>query len=514
MQAFNIDKEIDESGRTLSHIAIENKHVKVLEVLLKEFNANPNVMDGKNMTTLMHCVSGTGCSLSMMKLLAKNGFDFAKLINECCNKDGNTLFHKLCAIHFKHNTDSIACLKYLFNVCKKIENCSINVLAKNSEIMCGLHIAIWNSNIDMVRYLLENVYFPDNNKQYKDGVEFLNMIPYGKIPLVHFTLLASQNIAVYNSEWLFEIFKLLSSYGMTMKFPKMLKHMVTAPAIRHAVSKQLTEIIEFILNENLCPVTTFDELINLMYTTDNMNVNINSEILKSLYNYGLNYYLIVENDYDQQWTIISIAASINLTTFKATLSMILQIPKHQLHACNNDNMTCATVEILRSVAQRLDTKKDVKSFIEALITNDNDERRLSQPDTAMSKFEKVALTCVNNHEMKNINNKINNYKQMCSVCRDNSDGTQLLNGIQCDECKSFICDDCVITKQISTKLDMIGDETVDLYFSSNEEYELSILNQILQYKSNKKLLAKVKLSIHKYTVLLILFLLLFFLFFV
>ena len=47
----------------------------IVEVLLKEGNANPNVVDNENYTALMYCVRRPRSNLLKMKLLTKCGFD-------------------------------------------------------------------------------------------------------------------------------------------------------------------------------------------------------------------------------------------------------------------------------------------------------------------------------------------------------------------------------------------------------------------------------------------------------
>ena len=85
-----------------------------------------------------------------------------------------------------------------------------------------------------------------------------------------------------------------------------------------------------------------------------------------------------------------------------------------------------------------------------------------------------------------------NIAEKCSVCGDNSDA---LSGVKCNECKSFICDDCVIVQKISKKIGMIGNETVNTYFACSVDYEVSILEEVLAYKSNNKMIGKVKSSV-------------------
>ena len=119
---------------TLLLIAIFRIDATITKILLKDGNANPNVVDNENHTALMYCVLLARGNLSIMKLLTKYGFDYAKLVNKRENKTGRTVFHTLC--DQERTDDPIACLKYLCNVCNKIPDCSINILAKNDKNMC------------------------------------------------------------------------------------------------------------------------------------------------------------------------------------------------------------------------------------------------------------------------------------------------------------------------------------------------------------------------------------------
>lgn len=114
-------------GRTPLHYAISSNSPITVELLLKEYHADPNVVDDDNYTTLMFWAFKNDRSLSILKLLVKYRFDFATLVNQRESKYGDTAFHLVCS---HGNSDhSTACLNQLFAICKQIPNCSINVLA-------------------------------------------------------------------------------------------------------------------------------------------------------------------------------------------------------------------------------------------------------------------------------------------------------------------------------------------------------------------------------------------------
>ena len=434
-----------------------------MELLLRELHANPNVVDDNNCTTLMLWAWETNRNFSILKLLVKYKFDFAKLVN-VLDKRGLTLFHMLC-IRSNGNTDHIiACLKYLFAICEKIPNCSINILTTDNGGVCGLHTAMVHGNADMVRYLLKNVYFPNNNKLSKDGVAFMNMRLVGHVSLARFVMGVCHKYQ--NTKCGLEMFKLLVSYGMKV-------NLQSDTALEFAVARHHTEIAQFILKQNLCPIYALNEIIGLMYVYNTSKISsLSTEILNALYNYGLEHG-VISNKSDHS-RIITHAAMYNLTTFKATMRMILA--KYEIKDLM-EYEKCDIIDVitLKTIAQSPKTTPDVKSFINVLISDD-----VSIPN-------KVVLTCINNHELSN--NNIINCKKTCSICGDNGDGSQSLSGLKCDECKSFICDDCIIVQTISKKMKENPHSNDDV---GKRQYDLSMVEKILQHKNNKKLFNKVK----------------------
>ena len=452
----------------MNHAICSNNPIAV-ELLLQEYHANPNVVDKENRTALMYFARATHSNLSILRLLVKYRFDFARLVNQHENESAYTVFHLLCLPgDIDHN---IVCLKHLFSICRKIPNCAINILARDSHGMCGLHHAIHNTSIDMTNYLLENIYFPNNDKLNRDGIAFINMRIYGQMSLPGFFMSTTMEKGRNVTRDL-EMFKLLISYGMKFNSQDEAYFATT-------IGAHYTELVAFILNQNLCPIGTFEKIICLMYKMNGeFSGSVNLEILKALYNYGLGHDVISNKSHHAQ--IIIEAAKYNLTTFKTTLSMILE--KHGIDDLKQYKQ-CDTInrETLETIVKSPNATPDVKSFIQALLTGD--ETKLVTLDEGTT--NKVVLTCINNHELKTGDHKkIINWKENCSVCGDNHDGSQLLSGFKCDECKSFMCDDCIIARKISTKI-------------KNNHHNKSVLsearNEILEYKNNKKLLNKVEL---------------------
>ena len=255
---FDIDKKDDsnEHGYTALHYAIECKDPITVELLLKDYHANPNVVDNENHTTLMCWASIKDRNLYILRLLVKYRFDFARLVNQCDIKDGRTALHWLCVLG---DTDhNIVCLKHVFSICEKIPNCSINILARNHNGWTGLHDAIYQKDVDMTKYLLENVFFPNSDKLNKDGIAFINMKIKETVSLAGFVMQVLAIKKDCDERRDLEMFKLLASYGM--KFNSADEIYFEVGIIQHHI-----ELFEFILNQNLCPIYTLEKIIWLMY---------------------------------------------------------------------------------------------------------------------------------------------------------------------------------------------------------------------------------------------------------
>ena len=373
------------------HGAITLNNPAIAEILLREYGANPNTVDDLNRTTLM--VWG-GISedrnLSILKLLVKYRFDFAKLINQCDNNQW-TVFHYLCINFGNYTEKNIASLKHLFGICEKIPNCSINILARDRMGWCGLHHAIQHGNVDMVKYLLENIYFPNNDKLNKDGVAFMNMRLSDQVSLVMFVMLIFNK---HPHDICLEIFKLMVSYGMRVNSK-------SDQVLGKAVGCHFNKLVEFILNENLCPIETLDAILRLMDQNSEATGISSTEILKALYGYGLKHGVICNKNHDSQ--IFGRAARYNLKAFKAVMAMILE--KHEIKDLKQYKQCNVTNENeLEIIAKSPDTNPDVKSFIKALIIDD--ETKLSEIESATTQV--LLRYDINDESKNNDENKLSN----------------------------------------------------------------------------------------------------------
>ncbi len=63
--------KMDLNKQTVLHIAAENNHLNIVDVLLGKFNANGSLKDGKNGNLCIHLAAKTG-SLKMLDILKKH----------------------------------------------------------------------------------------------------------------------------------------------------------------------------------------------------------------------------------------------------------------------------------------------------------------------------------------------------------------------------------------------------------------------------------------------------------
>ena len=120
---FTIDKQYaydNYDGNTLLHVAVDGNNASIVEILLKECNANPNIINNHNETTLFR--NSKHGNLKIMKLLIKYKFNLKKLVNVAEHTNGFTVFHTLCIDRF------MDCIKYLFNACQTLQTKSFYVV--------------------------------------------------------------------------------------------------------------------------------------------------------------------------------------------------------------------------------------------------------------------------------------------------------------------------------------------------------------------------------------------------
>ena len=145
-------------GLTPIHMACHTNNSKIVRILLKH-GANPNIVNKwENHTgvTTMHIAAMSGNKV-VMKLLIEHGFNLDKLINQKMTGDeypNMTVFLILCMY------GNVRCLSYLSTVCNSIDFGARTQFGRN-----GLHLAVANKHLDMVKFLLKNVYTNETIRQ-------------------------------------------------------------------------------------------------------------------------------------------------------------------------------------------------------------------------------------------------------------------------------------------------------------------------------------------------------------
>ena len=150
--------------------ACKANHFEIAQFLLSQCNANPNLYekngnlgnDPNNGATTMYWAAFRG-NLKLLKLLAQYEFDFVRLINKVSGKYKHSAFLKLC---FNGN---VTCLQWLLNKCQNIDKCKLDILKADSGGDNALHLSIDQNQYEMVEFLINHVYFPNNNSNYNDG---------------------------------------------------------------------------------------------------------------------------------------------------------------------------------------------------------------------------------------------------------------------------------------------------------------------------------------------------------
>ena len=130
-------------------------NVQILELLL-QYNPNVNLLYSPNQYkfTTMH-IAAINQNVVMMKLLIRHGFGCDKFINNIMYYgDHRSVFLESC---FNGNVEF---MDYLMNQCKN----KIDIWQRDIYGMNGLHTAVRQQHVSMVKYLLNNVYKNDEMK--------------------------------------------------------------------------------------------------------------------------------------------------------------------------------------------------------------------------------------------------------------------------------------------------------------------------------------------------------------
>ena len=139
-------------------MACETSNNDIVALLLEK-GANPNVLNkwyNHTGVTTMHIAASLG-NKAVMQLLIKHGFNLDKLIDKRTKGDkyrNMNVFLILCM------NGHVRCLSYLLHVCNDID-----LRARTQLGLNGLHLAVEHQHLDMVTFLLQNVYQNTNIRQ-------------------------------------------------------------------------------------------------------------------------------------------------------------------------------------------------------------------------------------------------------------------------------------------------------------------------------------------------------------
>ena len=445
-QSFSIDKQYGKRNETLLQAAIRCSRPMIAEMLLKEYNANPNTLNNQNETSLHICCSVARVSdkIAMMQLLEKYNFDFAKLINVAEYKDGQTVFHVLC------EQECLECLTYIIGICNNIKNCKINTLIKDSKGRTGLHHAIAKTNFQLIKFLLEHVYFPNNDKSNKNGIKCIQD-KNGVLPL---------NIIALKHDCSWDIFELLISYGMDIT--------------------QMTPKWNFLVHLELAMQ------------------HHNRKLLQIWYNYFKKHKIVSTKEHDA--AILETSAKYTLITFKTVLSMILTsaIITSSINVCNNNDnnregQIVITQSKLHDIMLHPKTSSQVSGFIKDTYIMNNSDINMNAEVPVKWRLRTIVI-CNNGHEIDTYrkikrNQKVGNIKTYleCSMCNLHSNCR-----IKCNICGDVICDNCA-TAQISIKeINDVDTTTFGMTLAQTKRIELTILRSVSREIKNRIVIHRVE----------------------
>ena len=171
-QLENVIKKTDEKKQTILHLAIENHQLKIVELLLRDFNASKNLKEGVNGNMPIHLAAKLG-SIEVFNLLQK--YDAVSF--ETNNSSENALH---IAAYYNRNKFIAEFLKYeMFlmnensetdkNIDENYDNCACkcgldakshipSVRVRDNKLNTPLLVALACSNQKCVEELIDNIY--------------------------------------------------------------------------------------------------------------------------------------------------------------------------------------------------------------------------------------------------------------------------------------------------------------------------------------------------------------------
>ncbi len=179
----NLDINVkDKDGRTALILAVEHKHISIVDSLRKYKNIDINVKDKNDRTALMLAVEHKHVSIVNSLLKYKN--------IDINTKDKNDMTALMLAVEHK-NVSAVDSLR-------KYKNIDINAKDKNGRT--ALILAVEHKNISIVDNLLKYENIDINTKDKNDMTALMLAVEHKNISVVRSLLAAGADIDIKNSE--------------------------------------------------------------------------------------------------------------------------------------------------------------------------------------------------------------------------------------------------------------------------------------------------------------------------
>ena len=463
-------------------MACSCNNVEILELLLKH-GANPNTIQDPNdqkITTMHWAVYHQ--NLSMMKLLIKHKFDYDELINNTFNGGNHySVFLQLC------ENGNIECMEYLLSLCSNNafkydnswgfnRNCQdrsdIDLTQRDINGYNSLHIAVENSNLSMILYLLNEIY----NHPRMRGIVVNQTVLSTDTKTSH---IASKKS---NTNDALEIFKLLTiTYNCS----------IDEITLRNSIMSPSSLIFQFMLNEQMYPnmdhitVTLICEIFRYsprLFIHENITL-IAKHLAKryfnddsiSFYQYeqciiNILYVIMIKGTFDAFFDFIKEMICILLNTNDWKNFTTSELLDKESIDCIQDNFNDKKkivqskyvdklwFPLLNIMSNSFDNASLLKQYDdESKVENENqNENGLSSPGDNYNNSRDYY--CIQNHLMTQVTQRIRRYQSRplnrCILC-DTMSG---MMDYSCRQCQEYVCSDC------------------------NVEMSYSILNQLLELK--------------------------------
>ena len=423
----SILNEYDKNNEsTPIHIACWENNVEILNLLL-QCNPNVNLLNEPNNRkyTTMH-IAAIKENVTMMKLLIQRGFNCDKFINNIYyDQEHRSVFLQLCC------NGNVECMDYLMNhdQCKS----KIDIWQRDINGYNGLHSAVTNQHVSMVKYLLNKVYKKDELKRKVfDHTVGING--------THISVLAAETGITQDG---LSIFKLLRQNDC----------MMYSDVILHAAAYS-SLILEYMLNERLYPNYIYLTKELIIYTLANARVNLVHKNVLIIVKY-----LSTMKDHDdyKKWIINIFYDIMTYGTMDGYFLMFKEVIEILSNNCN-DCKSCTKNKIidkglLIETQEKINNPSNMQDvaddkwclLLQTMIDSFDDKTSPKKYDDNGNeeKNENDYWRCNQNHLMNKMNNDSNTgllSPKKCSYCARLQD-TSLLS-FECVKCREYTCNQC------------------------------------------------------------------------